>query len=993
MFLPYYGKGTGKISVPRHSVRSTALPTALEDMPTPRPTAALMPVEPFELDAVQLETSSRFGVAQRTNAAFLRALDPDRLLFFFRRVAKLPQPREGIVPYGGWESQGSGLRGEFSGHYLHAAASVAAAASDTALAARCEYVVRVLEECQGAMGDGYVSAFPQQEFAAVESFESKSPWVPYYVMHKLLAGLLVHHELMRSPRSLQVATTLATHLRQRVAKLLARGLPVWHDFINQEVGGMSEALADLARLTRNASWLQLAGMFERPCFIGPLARGEAAGAIEKVHANTHLPQLLGAMARYEATGDAALRTAAVTFWDELHSRHTYVTGGSTAGEVWGKAGALGDTVTHQHAGNYWAHDHAETCVAHNSMRVARRLMTWSSPNAAAAAGGAETEAAGLSTSTTLRHAAYYERTLYNAVLGTQRGTNPGEMLYMLPMGSGVSKAGIPNAPQGHHWSDGEHHFWCCQGSGIEAFARLGDAIYWRRKAGADAPRAQLLVLQLLPSELLWKEQGLRASIRGDHPGSTGGGQPIRLRFELASLLTSGAVRAAGLSAGVDVWVRIPEWAAAGGVKAVLGGRLVAVDGVKAVAGSLLALRLEPGAAGAAGAADGWLDLRLEPAVLWEPIKDSRPGFRILQAPMVGPLILAALTYGRRALPLDARLLPVPTGSVRSSLFSIRVSTAAGGEGDADGDGCLVSRWSSVWVVRSDRSRTFIQRPPVECMKRAAPIEEALGDFPQLNGGAAGYKLDDDAAATACERYDACVMPQAVSAFASRRHYIMHTGTDSPLALAAPPPTVPGTRRGGTDAANAATWRLTDAPVGVAGAPVPAGAVWLESFDSPGLVIAPTSGAGSPLRLVSADANDPSQLWIRAAAAGAAAKGTAGVLLENAASRGHYLSVADVAASEARLLSPHRGAAISKRWRLVLGRGTEAAPVELDEPFAEYAATSYWLAPPAGARGAAASPPPPFLLMPLNELNDEHYTIYLCRPSSQAEADKPPRFCQ
>jgi hypothetical protein len=118
-----------------------------------------------------------------------------------------------------------------------------------------------------------------------------------------------------------------------------------------------------------------------------------------------------------------------------------------------------------------------------------------------------------------------------------------------------------------------------------------------------------------------------------------------------------------------------------------------------------------------------------------------------------------------------------------------------------------------------------------------------------------------------------------------------------------------------------------------------------------------------------------------------------VLLENAASRGHYLSVADVAASEARLLSPHRGAAISKRWRLVLGRGTEAAPVELDEPFAEYAATSYWLAPPAGARGAAASPPPPFLLMPLNELNDEHYTIYLCRPSSQAEADKPPRFCQ
>ena len=42
---------------------------------------------------------------------------------------------------------------------------------------------------------------------------------------------------------------------------------------------------------------------------------------------------------------------------------------------------------------------------------------------------------------------------------------------MMPLGSGVSKAGIPNAPQGHHWSDAEHHFWCCQGSGVEAFAR------------------------------------------------------------------------------------------------------------------------------------------------------------------------------------------------------------------------------------------------------------------------------------------------------------------------------------------------------------------------------------------------------------------------------------------------------------------------------------------------------------------------------------------
>ena len=32
------------------------------------------------------------------------------------------------------------------------------------------------------------------------------------------------------------------HIHGRVHKLLARGLDVWTDFINQEVGGMSEAL-------------------------------------------------------------------------------------------------------------------------------------------------------------------------------------------------------------------------------------------------------------------------------------------------------------------------------------------------------------------------------------------------------------------------------------------------------------------------------------------------------------------------------------------------------------------------------------------------------------------------------------------------------------------------------------------------------------------------------------------------------------------------------
>ena len=56
-------------------------------------------------------------------------------------------------------------------------------------------------------------------------------------MHKLLTGLITTYELLGSRGALEVATRLASHLRTRVERLLAKGLSVWHDFINQEVGG------------------------------------------------------------------------------------------------------------------------------------------------------------------------------------------------------------------------------------------------------------------------------------------------------------------------------------------------------------------------------------------------------------------------------------------------------------------------------------------------------------------------------------------------------------------------------------------------------------------------------------------------------------------------------------------------------------------------------------------------------------------------------------
>ena len=65
-----------------------------------------------------------------------------------QRVRLSDDPR----PYGGWESAGHVLRGEFVGHYLMAASTAAAATGDAELKARVEYVVGVLEQVQAADG-------------------------------------------------------------------------------------------------------------------------------------------------------------------------------------------------------------------------------------------------------------------------------------------------------------------------------------------------------------------------------------------------------------------------------------------------------------------------------------------------------------------------------------------------------------------------------------------------------------------------------------------------------------------------------------------------------------------------------------------------------------------------------------------------------------------------------------------------------------------------
>ncbi|KAK3268081.1 hypothetical protein CYMTET_23398 [Cymbomonas tetramitiformis] len=141
----------------------------------------------------------------------------------------------------------------------------------------------------------------------------------------------------------------------------------------------------------------------------------------------------------------------------------------------------------------------ESCTQYNILKIAQQLLRWT--------GAAE-------------YGDFMERASVNGILGTQRGLLPGEMLYMLPLGAGVSKAGK------QHWRDSGwgtpfESFWCCYGTLIESFAKLGDGVFFQPKSvpseSSSQSVPQLYIMQFVSSELIWHAAGLKLHLRVHTP--------------------------------------------------------------------------------------------------------------------------------------------------------------------------------------------------------------------------------------------------------------------------------------------------------------------------------------------------------------------------------------------------------------------------------------------------------------------------------------------
>ena len=434
----------------------------------------LVKARPLPLQTVRL-TAGPLKHAQDLEFEYLLALEPDRMLAYLRRSAKLEPKAQG---YGGWDGDGRQLTGHIAGHYLSGVSLAYAATGDARYKDRADYIVNELKLIQDAQGDGYVGAlmdrdrtdgkslFQQLSKGIIRSggFDLNGMWSPWYVQHKIFAGLRDAYRYTGNRTALDVEIKFAGWAESILAPLTDEQI---QRMLATEFGGMNEVLADLYADTGDRRWLGLAGKFHHVLIIDRLAQQQ--DILPGIHGNTQIPKLYGALKLYLYTGDQTEGAAAKYFWNEVTQHHTFATGGNTRNEYFGQPDHLSDMIDGRTA---------ETCNIYNMIKMARTLF---------------------SLQTDIRNADYQERALFNHILASQ-DPDDGRVCYMVPVGRGVQ----------HEYQGKFQSFTCCVGSAMESHALHADGLYYE---SAD----KLWVNIYAPSTAQWKAAGVKLDVTTDLP--------------------------------------------------------------------------------------------------------------------------------------------------------------------------------------------------------------------------------------------------------------------------------------------------------------------------------------------------------------------------------------------------------------------------------------------------------------------------------------------
>eukprot|EP01062_Namystynia_karyoxenos_P069283 TRINITY_DN64807_c0_g1_i1.p1 TRINITY_DN64807_c0_g1~~TRINITY_DN64807_c0_g1_i1.p1 ORF type:complete len:863 (+),score=230.70 TRINITY_DN64807_c0_g1_i1:72-2591(+) len=505
-----------------HHGRISRQLAAVQEAVRAAPVAAAVP---FALSDVSLAPDSLYGIAHRRNTEFATSLDPSSLTCIFTSAANLsdcpqcPAPgrsgRERCVPLAREMGLGA-YYGHYLGHWLSATAFMVNNTGDARARNLSQIVVGTLKRCQEAWGakygtehSGYLFPYDPVVF---DMLEERLPWgsvagrreysVPFYTLHKIMAGLLDQHTNARHPDALAMASAMGDWVVRNVAATMQRGgQGLWQRVLGTEWGGMNEVMFNLYVATGNDAYLKTGYQFNHWDWSAPLAAGvdDLAGN----HANTHIPEVIGNARGFEFTGNGTDKAVVTEFFAAVTQNHSFATGGSNDMEHWGPARQLGDQMNDATQ---------ESCTQYNILKVARHLYQWTA-------------------NSTLFD--FYERAILNGILGNQNRQDAvmTSFIYFLPLGA---------AGQAKPWGKSNDSFPCCWGTLTEQFAKIADSIFF-----ASPDQSAVYVNQFVSASVRWRARGITITQTAAFPESQ---------------KSTTTIAFTGAASTFSVYVRVPQWA-------------------------------------------------------------------------------------------------------------------------------------------------------------------------------------------------------------------------------------------------------------------------------------------------------------------------------------------------------------------------------------------------------------------------------------------------
>ncbi|HWV73435.1 MAG TPA: beta-L-arabinofuranosidase domain-containing protein [Pseudosphingobacterium sp.] len=412
----------------------------------------------FDLADVRL-LDSRFKENMEREQLWLDALSVERLLHGFRTNAGIYDANEGgyfeIKKLAGWESLDCELRGHTIGHMLSGLSFMYASTGNEKYKKKGDSLVNGLAEVQRVLNqDGYLSAFPQELIN--RNIAGKRVWAPWYTLHKIFSGLLDQYLYCDNLQALDIASKMGTWAYNKLQTVSPEQRTI---MLRNEFGGINESFYNLYAITGNPEYKWLAAFFYHNEMLDPLKKQQ--DILNKKHANTYIPKLLGLTRAFELAGEGDEDAVASFFWQTVIDHHSFATGSNSDKEKFFEPDHIAE-----HLSGYTG----ESCNVYNMLKLTRHLYTHTGD---------------------VKYADYYEKSLYNHILG-QQDPKTGMIAYFLPMLPGAHKV----------YSTPDSSFWCCVGSGFENQAKYGEAIYYHDEEA-------IYVNLFIPSALHWKEKGFK----------------------------------------------------------------------------------------------------------------------------------------------------------------------------------------------------------------------------------------------------------------------------------------------------------------------------------------------------------------------------------------------------------------------------------------------------------------------------------------------------